>query len=477
MSFDTLNAPEYDYIYLVDVVGYLAGIESKKTLEKNNKSTNFVRFEEPRDNIGAIPNEVAFLKIYQGKIIEHLKELDTILQTGGAINVNATGPHILLQKLSNVQSPLNASFHYEAVSSLDHFHPKGIFLPSPILAILLRHCSASKSYREGKLVHLHLKLTGFKRPTTYLANHLICMYFSCGDFVSARKLFDKIEAKNLYSWKNMISGYVKLGMMKQARDVFDRMPERDFVSWNTMIVGYTRNGVFSEALRFYRELRRLCIGYNGFSFASVLIVCVKMKDFELSRQVHAQVLVVGFLTNKGDLSDTPTLLLNLIDKSFLFIVKVQIFDNPRFSSSYKVKKMTDNVDLINKLKKAHPIQINVDYTSGLLPTSKASSIIEGEKVEDQDEGKMKRFANWILDVRNGNIGSIVGDESEIKISDNLLITTTDDPLSHLSRTILEPTFESVEKVNDFVLTIFPWMEKEYLSSDTICQADENEDVQ
>ncbi|RYR57300.1 hypothetical protein Ahy_A05g023024 isoform B [Arachis hypogaea] len=39
MNFDTLNAPEYDYIYLVDVVGYLAGIESKKTLEKNNKST------------------------------------------------------------------------------------------------------------------------------------------------------------------------------------------------------------------------------------------------------------------------------------------------------------------------------------------------------------------------------------------------------------------------------------------------------
>ena len=37
--------------------------------------------------------------------------------------------------------------------------------------------------------------------------------------------------------------------------------------------------------------------------------------------------------------------------------------------------------------------------------------------------------------------------------------------------------ESVEKVNDFVLTIFPGMEKEYLSSDTTCQADENEDVQ
>ncbi|XP_057730151.1 uncharacterized protein LOC130945457 [Arachis stenosperma] len=115
---------------------------------------------------------------------------------------------------------------------------------------------------------------------------------------------------------------------------------------------------------------------------------------------------------------------------------------------------------------------------------------------DQDEGEMKRFANWILDVGNGNIGSVVGDESEVEIPNDLLITATDDPLSHFvdfaypnllqnmsdyryfqSRAILAPTLESVEKVNDFVLTIFPGMEKEYLSSDTTCQADENEDVQ
>ncbi|RYR69141.1 hypothetical protein Ahy_A03g015674 isoform B [Arachis hypogaea] len=48
---------------------------------------------------------------------------------------------------------------------------------------------------------------------------------------------------------------------------------------------------------------------------------------------------------------------------------------------------------------------------------------------------MKIFANWILDVGNGNIGSVVGDESEVEILDDLLIITTDDPLSHLSRAI------------------------------------------
>ncbi|XP_020972585.1 uncharacterized protein LOC107627278 [Arachis ipaensis] len=82
----------------------------------------------------------------------------------------------------------------------------------------------------------------------------------------------------------------------------------------------------------------------------------------------------------------------------------------------------------------------------------------------KDEGEIKRFTNWILNVGNRNIGSVVGDESEIKIPDDLLITTTDDPLFHLvdfaypnllqnmsdykyfqSRAIPAPTLESVKK--------------------------------
>ncbi|XP_061342150.1 pentatricopeptide repeat-containing protein At2g21090 [Gastrolobium bilobum] len=185
----------------------------------------------------------------------------------------------------------------ETVSSLDLLHPKGIRLPSRVLASLLRQCSNTRSYKEGKLVHLHLKLTGFKRPTTFLANHLICMYFRCGDYVQARKVFDKMEVRNLYSWNNMLSGYVKLGMMKQARRLFSQMPDKDYVSWNTMVVGYAHSGRFGQALWFYGQLRRLSIGYNEFSFSSVLIVCVKLRDFELCRQIHAQVLVVGFSSN------------------------------------------------------------------------------------------------------------------------------------------------------------------------------------
>ncbi|GAU30608.1 hypothetical protein TSUD_62280 [Trifolium subterraneum] len=126
----------------------------------------------------------------------------------------------------------------QAVSSLDLLHPRGIRLPSHVLVNLLRRCSETKSYKEGKLVHLHLKLTGFKRPNTLIANHLIHMYFCCGDYVCAR-------------------------MLKQARSMFYQMPQKDYVSWNTMVVGYAHCGRFSEAFR----------------------------------QIHGQVLVVGFLSN------------------------------------------------------------------------------------------------------------------------------------------------------------------------------------
>ncbi|KAL5788822.1 hypothetical protein ACOSP7_005771 [Xanthoceras sorbifolium] len=186
---------------------------------------------------------------------------------------------------------------YQAISSLDSLAERGLRLPCQTLAFLLQKCAETKSLKLGKWVHLHLKLTGRKRPATFVANHLISMYFSCGSDVSARDVFDKMSVRNLYSYNGMLSGYAKIGMMRPARRLFDQMPEKDVVSWNTMIIGYAKTGVFGESLRFYKELRRLCIGYNEFSFSGALTVCVKMKELKLTRQVHGQVLVIGFLSN------------------------------------------------------------------------------------------------------------------------------------------------------------------------------------
>ncbi|KAJ9189596.1 hypothetical protein P3X46_000870 [Hevea brasiliensis] len=185
----------------------------------------------------------------------------------------------------------------QAISSLELLSRKGIRLPCQTLAYLIQRCANSKSLKLGKRIHLHLKLTGFKRPNAFLANNLINMYMKCGDYVGAYKVFDEMPMRNLYSWNNMLSGYAKLGKIKPARKLFDKMPEKDVVSWNTMVIAYAQSGFCNEALRFYRELRNLGIGYNEYSFAGLLNVCVKFKELELTRQAHGQVLVAGFLSN------------------------------------------------------------------------------------------------------------------------------------------------------------------------------------
>ncbi|CDY13842.1 BnaA09g43440D [Brassica napus] len=185
----------------------------------------------------------------------------------------------------------------QAVSRLESLTEQGIRLPFEVLASLLQRCGETRSLKQGKWIHRHLKITGFKRPNTLLSNHLIGMYMKCGKPIDACKVFDRMLTRNLYSWNNMVSGFVKSGMLVRAREVFDSMPERDVVSWNTMVVGYARSGNVNEALWFYRELRRSGIKYNEFSFAGLLTTCVKSRELQLTRQAHGQVLVAGFLSN------------------------------------------------------------------------------------------------------------------------------------------------------------------------------------
>ncbi|XP_004288346.1 PREDICTED: pentatricopeptide repeat-containing protein At2g21090 [Fragaria vesca subsp. vesca] len=207
---------------------------------------------------------------------------------------NKTKPSCLVQSILSLCSQGRLS---QAVSSLDLLFRKGIRLPTKALALVVQHCRDTRSLRDGKWVHFYLRLTGFKRPPLLLANHLIGMYFKCGDEVNARKVFDKMLVRNLYSWNNMLSGYAKMRNLKEARSLFEKMTERDVVSWNTMVIGYAQSGDCDEALRFYRELRRSAFGLNEFSFAGVLTVCVKLKELGVVRQAHGQVLVAGFLSN------------------------------------------------------------------------------------------------------------------------------------------------------------------------------------
>ncbi|XP_024524311.1 pentatricopeptide repeat-containing protein At4g18520, chloroplastic-like [Selaginella moellendorffii] len=87
-----------------------------------------------------------------------------------------------------------------------------------LYAAELQRCGASKSIAEGRRVHALLLERG--QLGNFLANHLINMYGKCGCLEEARRVFDWINNKNLFSWTAVISAYAKNGHFETALELF-----------------------------------------------------------------------------------------------------------------------------------------------------------------------------------------------------------------------------------------------------------------
>ncbi|KAI3737814.1 hypothetical protein L2E82_27827 [Cichorium intybus] len=100
------------------------------------------------------------------------------------------------------------------------------------------------------------------------------------------------------------------------------------------------------------------------------------------------------------------------------------------------------------------------------------------------------FANWLLDIGEGKLGGSNDGDAIIDIPHDLLITQSSDPIGSLiefvypsfleefnnpnyfqDRAILAPKNEVVQQLNERLLSLFPGEEKEYLSSDSLCQSE------
>ncbi|XP_076928486.1 uncharacterized protein LOC143592460 [Bidens hawaiensis] len=125
-----------------------------------------------------------------------------------------------------------------------------------------------------------------------------------------------------------------------------------------------------------------------------------------------------------------------------------------------------------------------DYCK-VLRLTKNMRLTVGSEAHNTEETKI--FAQWLLDLGEGNIGGSNDGDAVIEIPNDLLILDSADPIYDLidfvypsilqnfnntvffqERAILAPTNEVVDEINDRLLSMFPGDSKEYLSSDSIC---------
>ncbi|EFJ19343.1 hypothetical protein SELMODRAFT_111075 [Selaginella moellendorffii] len=188
----------------------------------------------------------------------------------------------------------------------------------------------------GRAVHQQIARSGDARDR-FVQNLLIQMYGKCGAVQEARKIFDAIADKNVFSWNIMIGAYVNNGLDDHALDLYKRMAPalpsalgletnpvvatalinafsaagsllsaeeafhcvdcKDAVCWTSMITAFARNGDGIGALKTFSRMNlegifpdEICI----LTYVTLLAACGSVGDVEEGRRAHAKITASGF---------------------------------------------------------------------------------------------------------------------------------------------------------------------------------------
>lgn len=164
------------------------------------------------------------------------------------------------------------------------------------LASILKCCAGAGNLKMGKEAHGWIIRNGIELDVV-LENSIIDFYVKCGVFSYARKVFEMMDERDTVSWNIMIGAYLQTGNLEKSMELFKRLPFRDIASWNTMIVGQMRNGFDRAALELLYQMTEIGPTLNEFTFSVALGVVATLEMLELGKQIHAQVLRIGFLSD------------------------------------------------------------------------------------------------------------------------------------------------------------------------------------
>ncbi|XP_072995391.1 pentatricopeptide repeat-containing protein At3g62890-like [Typha latifolia] len=165
--------------------------------------------------------------------------------------------------------------------------------------------SASMALAESEQVRVHGIRSGFG-TNLFVSNAVIGMYGNCGLVEEARKMFDDMPQRDLFSWNSLVKAYVAAGDVESARGLLDEMPQRDVVSWSTVIAGYIQMGCFMEAIDLFRKMQLAGVTPNEFTLTAVLSACANLVALDQGRWIHIYM-------NKSRIKMNDRLFAGLID--------------------------------------------------------------------------------------------------------------------------------------------------------------------
>ncbi|XP_010264131.1 PREDICTED: pentatricopeptide repeat-containing protein At1g11290, chloroplastic [Nelumbo nucifera] len=88
---------------------------------------------------------------------------------------------------------------------------------------------------------------------------IIDLYAKCGSLNYARKVFDRMQERNLVSWSTMISGYGMHGYGREALDLFNQMKDSakpDHITFVSVLSACSHAGLIAEGWRCFNSMAK-----------------------------------------------------------------------------------------------------------------------------------------------------------------------------------------------------------------------------
>ncbi|XP_010540493.1 PREDICTED: pentatricopeptide repeat-containing protein At1g28690, mitochondrial [Tarenaya hassleriana] len=124
-----------------------------------------------------------------------------------------------------------------------------------------------------------------------LCTSLVDAYVKRDQLECARSVFDSMKDENIICSTSMISGYMNRGLVEDAEDIFDQTLVKDIVVYNAMVEGFSKSvETAKRAVIVYIRMQRAGFRPNISTFASVIGACSLLTSYEVSQQVHAQIM-------------------------------------------------------------------------------------------------------------------------------------------------------------------------------------------
>ncbi|KAH7301556.1 hypothetical protein KP509_23G032000 [Ceratopteris richardii] len=158
----------------------------------------------------------------------------------------------------------------QALNCYKSMKSNGIYPDSVTFLGLLKACGNAGAIDMGKQIHEEIDREEMFRKDIVLGNALVDMYAKCGAFGEALLVFDKLPARDVFSWSALISAYAQQDLGEQAWSCFECM-QLEGISPNTV------------------------------TFMSILKACGNIRDVSRGVLIHEQITTQGLLENDAAL--------------------------------------------------------------------------------------------------------------------------------------------------------------------------------